>query len=120
MKTRALGRTGLRVSEVGFGAWGIGGTFWIGAEDDASRRALHRAIDLGVNFIDTAIVYGQGRSERLVGEVLRERREQVFVATKVPPKNLVWPAKKGVPVSETFPGDHIVRFCEKSLLNLGR
>ena len=120
MNTRALGKTGLRVSEIGFGAWGIGGTFWIGAEDDASRRALHRAIDLGVNFIDTAIVYGQGRSERLVGEVLRERREQVYVATKVPPRNLVWPAKKGVPVSETFPGDHIVRSCEKSLRNLGR
>lgn len=119
MKRRPLGKTGLEVSEIGFGAWGIGGSMWIGAKDDESRRALHRALDLGVNLIDTAIVYGQGRSERLVGEVLRERPERVFVATKVPPKDLVWPAAKGIPVAKTFPADHLVRFCEKSLRNLG-
>ena len=62
MKTRLLGRTGLAVSEIGFGAWGIGGTLWIGARDEESLAALHRALDLGVNLIDTAIVYGQGRS----------------------------------------------------------
>jgi aryl-alcohol dehydrogenase-like predicted oxidoreductase len=119
MLERSLGRTGVHVSEIGFGAWGIGGTYWIGAEDAESRRALHRALDLGVNFIDTAIVYGRGRSEKLVGEIVRERRQRVFVATKIPPKNLIWPATSGVPVSETFPGEHIVRFCEKSLRNLG-
>lgn len=120
MEKRRLGRTGIEVSAIGFGAWGIGGTMWIGARDDDSTKALHRAIDQGVTFIDTAIVYGEGRSERLVGEVVRARREEVFVATKVPPKNLEWPARKGVPVREVFPADHITRFCEKSLRNLGR
>jgi len=119
MKMRPLGRTGLQVSEIGFGAWGIGGTMWIGARDEDSLAALRRALDLGVNFIDTAIVYGQGRSERLVGQVVRERRELVYVATKIPPKNLEWPARRGVSVRETFPADHIARFCDKSLRNLG-
>ena len=120
MKTRPLGRTGLQVSEIGFGAWGIGGTLWIGAKDEESREALHRALDLGVNLIDTAIVYGQGRSERLVGQVVRERRDaSVHVATKIPPRNLEWPARRGVSVRETFPADHITRFCDKSLRNLG-
>jgi aryl-alcohol dehydrogenase-like predicted oxidoreductase len=64
---RRLGRTGLEVSEVGYGAWGIGKDAWIGAEDDESLSALNRAIDLGLNFIDTALAYGEGHSERLVG-----------------------------------------------------
>lgn len=120
MKMRPLGRTGLQVSEIGFGAWGIGGTMWVGARDEESLEALHRALDLGVNLIDTAIVYGQGRSERLVGQVVvRARRETVYVATKVPPKNLEWPARLGVSVRETFPAEHLTRFCEKSLRNLG-
>jgi aryl-alcohol dehydrogenase-like predicted oxidoreductase len=119
MDKRRLGRTGLSVSGIGFGAWGIGGTMWIGAKDDESLRALHRAIDQGVNLIDTALVYGEGRSERLVGEVVRARSEQVWVATKVPPKNLEWPARKGAPVAEVFPAAHITRCAEKSLKNLG-
>src|SRR5262249_35742924 len=119
MKQRALGKTGLMVSEIGFGAWGIGGSEWIGAEDDESLRALHRAIDQGLNFIDTAIAYGRGRSETLVGRAVRERKETVGVATKVAPKNLEWPARKGVPVAEVFPAEHIERLCEKSLRNLG-
>ena len=119
MEKRRLGRTGMDVSALGFGAWGIGGTMWIGARDDESVKALHRAIDQGVNFIDTALVYGEGRSERLVGEVVRARREPVGVATKVPPKNLDWPAKKGVPVAKVFTADHITRSCDKSLKNLG-
>jgi aryl-alcohol dehydrogenase-like predicted oxidoreductase len=119
MNTRPLGRTGLQVSEIGFGAWGIGGSEWIGADDEESLRALRRALDRGVSFIDTAIVYGRGRSERLVGQVVREREERVLVATKIPPKNMEWPARKGVPVAETFPADHIRKFCDKSLRNLG-
>src|SRR3712207_9072798 len=74
---RRLGRTGLEVSEVGYGAWGIGKSQWIGAEDDESLRALNRAIDLGLSFIDTALAYGEGHSERLVGQVIRERDETV-------------------------------------------
>ncbi len=119
MQIRPLGRTGLRVSEVGYGAWGIGGTMWIGARDDESLRALERAIDLGVDFIDTALGYGMGHSEKLVGQVVRGRQEAVAVATKVPPKNKVWPARRGVPVSECFPPDHIRSCAEKSLWNLG-
>jgi aryl-alcohol dehydrogenase-like predicted oxidoreductase len=85
---RRLGRTGLDVSEVGYGAWGIGKSQWIGAEDDESLRALNRAIDLGLNLIDTALAYGKGHSERLVGRVVKERGETLYVATKIPPKNL--------------------------------
>lgn len=119
MRTRRLGRTGLQVSEIGYGAWGIGGTLWIGARDDESLRALHRAADLGVNFIDTALGYGTGHSERLVGRVVRERKETLYVATKIPPRNLVWPAARDVPVSETFPSGHVTSCAENSLRNLG-
>jgi aryl-alcohol dehydrogenase-like predicted oxidoreductase len=119
MHYRRLGRTGLEVSEVGYGAWGIGGGLWRGAQDDESVRALHRAIELGVNFIDTALAYGDGRSERLVGQVVEERNERVYVATKVPPKNGVWPAPVGVSADEVFPGDHVRECTELSLENLG-
>jgi aryl-alcohol dehydrogenase-like predicted oxidoreductase len=119
MQYRTLGRTGLEVSEIGYGAWGIGGSQWGGADDDESIQALHRAIDLGVNFIDTALAYGGGRSERLVGQVVKERSETILVATKVPPKNGIWPAPDDVPVEETFPGDHVRECAERSLANLG-
>jgi len=95
MKYRSLGSTGINVSEVGYGAWGIGGALWQGSKDDESLRALHTAIDLGMNFIDTALVYGDGHSEQLVGKVVKERKERVYVATKVPPKNRRWPARRG-------------------------
>ena len=84
MHERRLGRTGLSVSEIGYGAWGIGGSMWLGAEDQESLQALNRAIDLGVNFIDTALVYGDGHSEKLVGKVVRERGERFRVASHVP------------------------------------
>src|SRR5262245_30920439 len=81
MQYRALGRTGWKVSDISFGAWAIGGSW--GAVDDAeSMAALHHAIDCGVNFIDTADVYGMGRSERLIAQLKRERREEIIVATK--------------------------------------
>ncbi len=115
---RRLGRTGLSVSEVGYGAWGIGGSMWLGAEDQESLRALNRAIDLGVNFIDTAAVYGNGHSERLVGEVVRERDERIVVASKIPPKNFEWPARTDDP-DEAFPADHVRKWTERTLTNLG-
>jgi aryl-alcohol dehydrogenase-like predicted oxidoreductase len=118
MELRPLGRTGLDVSAIGFGAWGIGGTLWIGADDAESVRALNRAIDLGVNFIDTALGYGMGHSETLVGKVVRVRAETVYVATKVPPKNGLWPAPPGKPASSAFPARHVVDCAEKSLWNL--
>jgi aryl-alcohol dehydrogenase-like predicted oxidoreductase len=119
MHTRSLGSTGLQVSEVGYGAWGIGGTGWLGARDDESLRALHRAIDLGVSFIDTALGYGNGHSEELVGQVVRERPEEVVVSTKIPPANRQWPAPDGLDPEETFPADHVRACTERSLRNLG-
>lgn len=119
MHYRTMGKTGLKVSEIGYGAWGIGKSNWIGASDDESIQALNRAIDLGLNFIDTALGYGDGHSERLIGQVLRERQETIYVATKIPPKNYQWPAQPGVPVHETFPADHVIACTEQSLKNLG-
>ena len=119
MNYRKLGRTGLEVSEVGYGAWGIGKDAWIGAEDDESVRALNRAIDLGLNFIDTALAYGEGHSERLVGQVVKEREETVYVATKIPPKNRIWPAPSGLHPDEVFPKGYVRKCAETSLENLG-
>ncbi len=119
MRHAKLGRTGLSVSQLGFGAWGIGKSMWIGAEDDESVRALRGAIEQGVNFLDTALVYGSGHSEQLVGAAVREAAETVYVATKVPPKNGQWPARSGAAADDAFPGDWIVERTEESLRNLG-
>jgi aryl-alcohol dehydrogenase-like predicted oxidoreductase len=118
MRYRGLGRTGIEVSEIGYGAWGIGGAQWGGADDDESLQALHRAIDLGLNFIDTALAYGEGRSERLVGQVVRERDETVHVATKVPPKNRIWPAEEGESLDDVFPPGYVTECADRSLRNL--
>ena len=118
MKYRPFGKTGINVSEIGYGAWGIGGAMWQGATDDESMRALHTAIDLGVNFVDTAIVYGDGHSEGLVGRLVKERKERIYVATKVPPRNGKWPAPKEATLREAFPHDYIIKKTEESLRNL--
>lgn len=119
MKYRKLGRTGLDVSEIGYGAWGIGGIQWQGGRDEESVAALKRAIELGLNFIDTALAYGEGHSERIVGEVLRELGSPVLVATKIPPKNQVWPARTGHAIGDVFPYEYSVACTEQSLRNLG-
>src|SRR5947199_1220851 len=119
MHYRTLGKTDLSVSEIGYGTWGIGKSGWIGAKDKDSLVALHRAIDLGLNFIDTALAYGEGHSEQLIGQVVRSRNEQIYIATKVPPKNKLLPAPTGVPAQEAFPGSHIVESTGQSLRNLG-
>lgn len=114
MQYRPLGKTGLSVSAIGYGAWGIGGSMWIGAEEDESIQALHRAIELGINFIDTARGYGE--SERICGQVLRDHAgDDLYVATKVPPMNLSWPAPAGLDPMTTYPGKHIRRSLETSL-----
>ncbi len=118
MKYRKFGKAPFEVSEIGYGAWGIGGALWQGATDDESMRALHKSVDLGMNFVDTALAYGQGHSETLVGRLVKERKERVYVATKIPPKNGQWPAKKGVHLRDTFPHDYIIRKTETSLKNL--
>lgn len=118
MKYRILGKTGFSVSEIGHGAWGIGGVQWLGSTDNESIRALHRAIDLGINYIDTALAYGDGHSEKLVGQVAREAKGRVYVATKVPPKNMEWPARPGIGIEKVFPYEYIMRCTETSLKNL--
>src|ERR1700730_7583744 len=118
MRYRELGRTGYRVSEIGYGGWGIGGAMWLGGDDRQALQALHLAIDEGLNFIDTALAYGNGHSEQLVGEVVRDTKHKIYVATKVPPKNQLWPARPGIPISEVFPYDHIIQSTERSLKNL--
>lgn len=91
----------------------------MGGSDDESLRALRRAIELGLNFIDTALAYGDGHSEKLVGEVVRGTAEKVYVATKIPPKNQQWPALPGIGIEEVFPYDYAVKCTEESLRNLG-
>lgn len=118
MRYRRFGRLGWQVSEIGYGMWGMGG--WSGSDDDASLASLARAIELGCNFFDTAWAYGNGRSEKLLGEALRQQRaKRLYVATKVPPKNGRWPALDSYPLEEVFPADHIREYTEKSLENLG-
>ena len=119
MEYRKLGRTGFEVSEIGYGAWGIGKSGWIGANDEESLRALQKAIDLGLNFIDTALAYGDGHSEQLVGQVARDQSKRIYVSTKVPPKNGQWPARPHVPVRDVFPGNYIIECTERSLRHLG-
>jgi aryl-alcohol dehydrogenase-like predicted oxidoreductase len=110
MKCRELGRTGWKVSEVSFGAWAIGGS-WGSVDDGDSLAALNRAIDCGVNFIDTADVYGMGRSERLIAQLKRDRKEEIVVATKAGrrlPKQTV----------EGYSRANLTAFIEDSLRNL--
>jgi len=114
MEYRELGRSGLRVSEIGYGAWGIGGAGWVGAQEDESVQAVERAIDLGVNFIDTARGYGE--SERIVGQVVQSRPgRELYVATKVPPLTGGFPAPPGLDPAEVFPGSYIRDSLEQSL-----
>jgi len=111
MQYRPLGRTGWNVSSVSFGAWAIGGT-WGPVDDEVSMAALHRALDLGVNFFDTADVYGDGRSERLIARLRRERREPFHVATKA--------GRRLSPhVASGYDRANLTAFVERSLANLG-
>ena len=119
MNYRSLGKTGLQLSELGYGSWGVGKGMWPGVEDDESLRSLRRAVEEGVNFIDTALGYGDGHSEEIVGQAVREAGGAVYVASKVPPKNQQWPTVQGVPVSDVFPADWVVECTERSLANLG-
>ena len=118
MQFRTFPRFNWSISDVGYGMWGMGG--WTGSDDAESAAALDRAVALGCNFFDTAWAYGEGRSERLLGELLRRHPDtQLYTATKVPPKDRVWPGKRGTPVADVFPYPHILEYTEKSLSNLG-
>lgn len=119
MKMRKLGAKGPEISEIGFGAWAIGGTMWGGRRDEEARAALERAFERGVNFVDTALVYGDGHSEKLVGQFARAHADRVIIATKVPPKAHNWPVPPGAPLEENFPAAWITQCAERSLQNLG-
>ena len=117
MRYRAFGRTGWNVSEIGYGMWGMGG--WTGSDDEESLQALGVAIPRGCNFFDTAWVYGTGHSEQLLGEARRRYpHAPMFLATKIPPKNMRWPARAEYAIEDAYPPDHIRSYTEKSLKNL--
>jgi len=126
MQYRRFGRTGWNVSEIGYGMWGLAG--WTGSDDAESLDALQRAVDLGCNFFDTAWVYGDGRSEEILGKVLRAKKnnftvggpdKKLYVATKIPPKNRKWPSRREFTLDDCFPPEYIEEYIDKSLANLG-
>ena len=121
MNSRTLGATGYSVSEIGYGGWGLGADMWRGVDEAQAREALRAAVDQGVTFFDTALAYGSGHSERLIGQVLRDeiRAGRALVATKVPPLNEEWPGRANRPLAAVFPTRHIAASTETSLKNLG-
>jgi aryl-alcohol dehydrogenase-like predicted oxidoreductase len=118
MRYRTFGRTGWSVSEIGYGMWGLAG--WTGSDDAETMAALDRAVTLGCNFFDTAWAYGEGHSERLLGDLVHSHPDAgLIVATKIPPKNRKWPTRRGDPIDAVFPPDYIREYAERSLKNLG-
>jgi aryl-alcohol dehydrogenase-like predicted oxidoreductase len=118
MKYRRFGRTGWKVSEIGYGMWGLAG--WTGSDDKESERALDLSVELGCNFFDTAWGYGSGRSEQILGKLLkRNQGKKLYMATKIPPKNFKWPSRREFTLDNCFPPEHIIEYTEKSLKNLG-
>jgi aryl-alcohol dehydrogenase-like predicted oxidoreductase len=118
MKYRRFGKTGWSVSEIGYGMWGMGG--WTGSDDAESLRALQRAVDLGCNFFDTAWGYGAGHSEGLLGQIVRANPDKrLYTATKMPPKNSIWPSQREFSLDDCFPPEHIEEYVHESLANAG-
>lgn len=117
MQYRTFGRTNLKVSEIGYGMWGLAG--WTGTETSELDRALDRSVELGCNFYDTAWGYGAGKSEQILGDLIRRHPEKkLYHATKIPPKNFKWPSKPEYKLEDCFPFAHIMEYTEKSLKNL--
>ena len=117
MKYRRFGRTGWQVSEIGYGMWGLAG--WTGGESSEIEQALHDAVEKGCNFFDTAWGYGEGRSEQILGNLIKDFKERkLYAATKIPPKNRKWPSKPTYKLNEVFPSDYIIEYTDKSLKNL--
>ncbi len=117
MQFRPLGRTGLEVSAVGFGAWGLAGELWQGTDTGEAESALAAALDAGCTFIDTALIYGPGVSERIIGRALRGKAG-VVVASKIPPLDGRWPPDPATPLEQIFPASHVIRSVDESLRNL--
>jgi aryl-alcohol dehydrogenase-like predicted oxidoreductase len=118
MKYRKLGKTNWEISEIGYGMWGMGG--WTGSDNEESLQSLQLAVDLGCNFFDTAWGYGNGRSEGLLGKLVKANKgKKLYTATKMPPKNFKWPAKAEYTLEDCYPPSHIEEYVEKSLKNAG-
>lgn len=118
MNYRTFGRTGWNVSEIGYGMWGLAA--WSDSDDKEIRESLQLSVELGCNFFDTAAAYGDGLSERILGQLLRENPgKTLYTATKVAPKNRKWPSRRGFKIDDVFPEDYIRESVDDSLANLG-
>lgn len=126
MNYRRFGRMGWKVSEIGYGMWGLAG--WTGSDEVETLRSLHRAVELGCNFFDTAWAYGDGKSEQILAKILREHKDDsgaggpdkhLYVATKIPPKNRHWPSTRAFTLDDCYPPEYVEEYIEKSLKNLG-
>ena len=118
MRTRRFGRTGWQVGEIGYGMWGVAG--WTGSDDAQSLTSLQLAVDLGCDFFDSALAYGDGHSEKLLARLLKANpSKRLYTATKIPPKNRRWPSVRGAKLDEVFPADYIRATVETCLSNLG-
>jgi aryl-alcohol dehydrogenase-like predicted oxidoreductase len=114
MRYRQFGRVGWQVSEIGYGMWGMAG--WSGSDDQESLESLQAAVELGCTFFDTAHAYGEGHSEKLLGQTVRANRDKrLYTATKLPPKNRQWPAPSDSALQENYPLDHVEEFVYRSL-----
>ncbi len=118
MKYRKFGRTNWKVSEIGYGMWGMGG--WTGSDDAESMESLQLAVNKGCNFFDSAWGYGAGKSDKLLGELVRANSgKKIYMATKIPPGNFKWPSKREYSLDDCFPPDHIEEYVDKSLSAAG-
>ncbi len=118
MEKRIFGKTQWEISEIGYGMWGLAG--WTGSDQDEVSKSLELSVELGCNFFDTAWGYGAGLSEQILGDLLkRHASKKLYAATKIPPKNFIWPSKSHFKLEDCFPAEHIIEYTEKSLKNLG-
>lgn len=117
MKYRKFGRTGFEISDISHGLWGMGG--WSGSDDEESHKALQLAVELGCNFFDSAWAYGDGKSDGLLGETIaRNPHKRLYAASKIPPKNLRWPASPKYKYHDVFPPDHVFTYADLIRKNL--
>ncbi len=118
MNYRRFGRTGWEISEIGYGMWGMGG--WKGSDDTQSLTSLHKAVELGCNFFDTAWAYGDGHSEMLLGKLVKAHPDKkIYTASKIPAKNFTWPSQRAFTLDDCYPPDHIETYVLDSLKNSG-
>jgi aryl-alcohol dehydrogenase-like predicted oxidoreductase len=111
MKYRKFGRSGIEVSDIAHGLWGMGG--WSGSNDTESMAALQLAVDLGCNFFDSAWAYGDGKSDSLLGQIIaKNSSKRLYSASKIPPKNLHWPASSKYKYQDVFPPEHVFKYAD--------